>query len=349
VQKWWSLLFAALLIGGVGIFVVAPFVPGWWLQKNVSAWGDRVDGLFYLILGITGFFFILTEAILVYFVYTYAAGPGRREHVFGHHYAEERVLWTSFFKRIARPVTAIIHDQHRLELTWTIIPAGILLFIAIAQIGAWEEIKYVSRMPEPGKETQQMEVDARQFEWRVRYPSPERMAEWEADPGRANDFATNPHVDDVWAVNEIHCWWNNKVLVSLKTRDVIHSFYLPNLRLKQDALPGKTIPVWFKATEPNTVQEGDRSMDGVVFQLERNAKGEITAVTPQKDDQGHWKTSPEQVWELACAELCGWGHYKMTGKLYVHKDKADFLAWLRHARDEQFRTQPSQTITTAAR
>ncbi len=171
-QKWWSLLFGALLVGGVGLFVVAPFVPGWWLQKNVSAWGDRVDGLFYLILGITGFFFILTEAILVYFVYTYAAGPGRRENVFGHHYAEERVLWTTFFKRIARPVTAVIHNQHRLELTWTIIPAGILLFIAIAQIGAWEEIKYVSKMPEPGKETQQMEVDARQFEWRVRYPSP---------------------------------------------------------------------------------------------------------------------------------------------------------------------------------
>jgi cytochrome c oxidase subunit 2 len=332
VQKWWSVLFGAVMIAAVLLFVIAPFM-GWWLPKNVSRFGGDVDGLFYLILAITGFFFILTESLLVYFMYTYAGGPGAPEHPVGHHYAEKKVFWTSFFKSVARPVTAVIHDQHRLELAWTLVPAVILLFIALVQIRTWEDIKYQSRMPRPGQGTQQMEVSARQFEWRIRYPSPERLQDWDRNPKLAEDFADNPHEDDVYVVNEVHTWKDQKVRVALKTRDVIHSFYLPNLRLKQDALPGKTIPVWFEATEANCRPDGDgRWVDGDG----RDAK------TGQPHD-------PEKVWELACAELCGWGHYKMVGRLYVHETPEDFLAWLKHAQHEQNRTQPVDVTTTAAR
>lgn len=323
-QKGWSYLFGAVMVAAAALFVVAP-IAGWWLPRNVSTFGPRVDALFYIILAITGFFFILTEALLVYFMHAYAGGPGSREHVFGHHYAEKKVFWTTFFKRFARPVTAVIHNQHRLEITWTIIPAGILLFIAFAQVGTWEEIKYLSRMPKPNQQPQQIEVAARQFEWRVRYPSPERLAEWDKNPDLANDFATTPHEDDIHVVNEVHTWKEQKVLVQLKTRDVIHSFYLPNLRLKQDALPGKTIPVWFEAVESNTVHQGDRWVDGGGA----GADGKPNDAT--------------KVWELACAELCGWGHYKMIGRLYVHESRDDFLAWLREAEAEQRRTQPPET------
>jgi cytochrome c oxidase subunit II len=331
VQKWWSFLFGGVMAATVVLWVVAPFV-GWWLPENVSTYGGKVDGLFYLILAITGFFFILTEALLVYFLYTYAGGPGRRDHVFGHHYAEDKVLWTAFFKRIARPITAVIHDQHRLELTWTLVPGVILLFIAIVQIGAWEDIKYQSRMPKPGQQTQQMDVSARQFEWRVRYPSAERMLEWDKSPDLANDFANSPHEDDLWLVNEVHVWKQNKVLVHLRTKDVIHSFYFPNLRLKQDALPGKTIPVWFEVTEGNTVKQEGRWVDG-------------GGIKPNGEPN-----DPRLVWELACAELCGWGHYKMTGRLYVHDTREDFMNWLRSARQRQDQTEPSPepaTITAA--
>ncbi len=329
-QKWWSFLFGAVMVAAAGLFIAAPVV-GWWMPRNVSTFGPKVDGLFYLILGITAFFFFLTEGLLVYFMYVYAGGPGGREHVFGHHYGEERVYWTSFFKKIARPVTAVIHNQHRLELTWTLVPAVILLFIAFTQIGTWEEIKYLSRMPKPDQQTQQMEVSARQFEWRVRYPSAERMLSWEKQPDRAREFAGAAHFDDVHVTNEIHTWKDERVLVHLRTRDVIHSFYLPNLRLKQDALPGKTIPVWFECVESNTARVGDRWVDG----------GGVDADGKPKD--------PTKVWELACAELCGWGHYKMVGHLYVHPNKEDFLEWLRHAQKEQERSTPPETMTTAAR
>jgi cytochrome c oxidase subunit 2 len=331
VQKLWSLLFGVVMTAAVVLFLVAP-LAGWWLPKNVSSFGGQVDALFYVILGITGFFFILTEALLVYFMYAYAGEPGRPGHVFGHHYAEDKVAWTSLFKRLFRPITAVIHNQHRLEMTWTFIPAVILLFIAFAQIRTWEDIKYRSHMPQEGKDVQQIEVSARQFEWRIRYPSPERMHQWEANANLAKDFANNPHEDDLHVVNEVHTWKDQRVLVHLRTRDVIHSFYLPNLRLKQDALPGKTIPVWFEATEANTRRQGDRWVDGDGMDVKTGKPVNL-----------------EKVWELACAELCGWGHYKMVGRLYVHETKEDFMEWLRHAQSEDNRTQPSEIVTAAAR
>lgn len=325
-QKWWSYLFGAMAFASAALFLVAPFF-GWWLPRNVSSYGGQVDALFYLILAITGFFFILTEGLLVYFMYAYAGGPQGQEHVVGHHYAEERVLWTSFFKRIAKPVTVVIHDQHRLELFWTLVPAVILLYIAFAQISTWADIKYQSRMPKPGQQPLQMDVNARQFEWRVRYPSARRMAAWKKQPGQEGyedptHFPRERRPDDVVLFNEVHTWVGQKVLVSLSTRDVLHSFYFPNLRLKQDAVPGKMIPVWFEATDFNTArnEETNRWQDGY-------------------DPKARRFGVSTQIWELACAELCGWGHYKMQGRLYVHESEADYLEWLKSAEAEQQRTQ----------
>ena len=83
------------------------------------------------------------------------------------------------------------------------------------------------------------------------------------------------------------------------------AFYLPNLRLKQDALPGKTIPMWFNATDSNTRFD------------EATGKCELT--------------DKSKEWEIACAELCGGGHYRMRGLLYVHESEGRLLKWLKHA------------------
>lgn len=287
-QKWWSVLFGVVMAAAALLFVVAPFA-GWWLPKNVSSYGPGVDNLFYLILAITGFFFILTEAVLVYCLYKFADRP-----------ADTKAQY--------------IHGNHKLEMFWTAIPAAILLLIALLQIKTWEDIKYRSKMPDPDVV---FEVSARQFEWRVRYPVPHTMAGWTADwkrdnaePAGAKSWAKQPHSDDIHVVNEIHTWKGANTRFYLTTRDVLHSFYLPNLRLKQDAVPGKRIPVWFRATESNV----------------------------ERDANGQWKLTDE--WDLVCAELCGWGHYKMIGRLYVHKDKADYDAWLEQAQKDQDRKQP---------
>src|SRR5438552_19010310 len=89
-------------------------------------------------------------------------------------------------------VKDIIHDEHRLEMLWTIVPAVILLYIAFAQIGAWAEVKYQARMPQFGtdpieaeKRAMHLEVTARQWEWRMRYPSTHTLDEWKTKPDNA--------------------------------------------------------------------------------------------------------------------------------------------------------------------
>jgi cytochrome c oxidase subunit 2 len=264
------LLFGGVMLAATLSVVIAPLPGvGWGLPKNVSSYGGSVDLLFHVILFVTGFFFILTEAILVYFMYAFA---GRVDPPTHPKPVESGPQPGTFFRKISKPLTPWIPDEHRLEMVWTIIPGVILFVLAVVQIQTWLWIKDRNWMPKPGELPLQIEVSARQFEWRVRYPSPERLESWESNPDLAKDFRpqryldknTNTWIDnagsqedDVHVVNEIHVWAKTpergaRVLVHLTTRDVIHSFYLPNLRLKQDALPGKVIPVWFEATEPNT-------------------------------------------------------------------------------------------------
>ena len=295
-QKLWAILFGVVLLASAGLFVVAPFVPGWWLPDNVCSFGPATDYLFYLILAFTGFFFVLTEAILVYALWKYAGRPDRK--------------------------ATFTHGSHRLEVLWTIVPSLILLFIAFAQVRTWENIKYQSRMPVPD---QVFEVTARQFQWNFRYPTAEQneamrvgWTKGQETPAAA-EWQRDPHADDTHVVNQVHIWKGAKVRFYLKSRDVIHSFFLPNMRIKQDALPGKVIPVWFDTagteSEPNCHYD-EKVKDWVI-------------------DDGKISQS-----ELACAELCGWGHYKMRGMVYVHKDKADYEDWLAHASAEERRTKP---------
>jgi cytochrome c oxidase subunit 2 len=336
VGKWWSVLFGVVMFACGALFVVAPFVTEtdangnvhaiWWLPQGVSTHSGDVDRLFYIILGITGFFFILTEAILVVFMFQYAGKPDGG-HVFGTHPFQERVYWTAFFKRMFRPVSAILHNQHRVELTWTLIPAVILLYIAFAQVGAWLEIKDKSRQPTiGGKQVPiQIAVSARQFEWRVRYPSSERLEKWlnkgKADPKVVEDFnsfARYEQLDDVRLVNEVHLWKEQTMLLHLSTIDVIHSFNIPHMRVKQDALPGKVIPVWFTPTRANTRYNAKTKVweDGIDIETGRN-------------DRSNYR------WEIACAELCGWGHHRMIGRVYVHENRETFITWLKQVEQQQ--------------
>jgi cytochrome c oxidase subunit 2 len=134
---------------------------------------------------------------------------------------------------------------------------------------------------------------------------------------QVEQWGKDAQFDDLRVVNEVHIWEESRVRLYLTTRDVIHSFFLPNMRIKQDALPGKTIPVWFAAEKQ-------------------------TANTHYNSETKKWD-EPTENCDLACAELCGWGHYKMRGRLYIHKDRADFDDWLQHAYEEQNRHMNAET------
>jgi cytochrome c oxidase subunit 2 len=294
VEKGWSWFFGAVLFAILALCLVSPFV-GWWLPRYVSSFGDKVDYLFYVITGFTMFFFVLTEVILVWAMYKYAYRPGHK------------ASYTS--------------GNHKLEIAWAIIPAAILLFIAFAQIRAWEEIKYQTRFPPPD---QILQVSGRQWEWRIRYPKELKPAATSAsDTDPAHRWAESPAIDDLLVKNELHVIKGRNVKIYLKAEDVLHSFFLPNLRFKQDALPGRTIPIWFQVTEANTQWD------------------EATQRCTEPKD-------PADAWEITCAELCGGRHYAMRGRLYVHPDNDDYEKWLHHARALQNSREPEKPVEKVA-
>jgi cytochrome c oxidase subunit 2 len=259
--RYWSILFAAAAVLCVGAFIYAPFHPEWWLPNNpadphhvVSTFGREIDSLFVIILVITGITFIGTQVALVWAAWSFVEQVDEQ----------------------GRPVrqATYFHGSQRLEVIWTIIPAAILVFIALYQMGTWAAIKFRSAAP---KVQPLAEVTARQFQWIMRYPGPD---------GRLNT------PDDVHLVNDLHFVKGRTALIYLKSQDVLHSFFLPQLRIKQDAVPGLAIPVWFDS-----------------------------------DTAGRY--------ELACAELCGWGHYKMRGNVTVHETQAQFDEWMEKATQAQ--------------
>ncbi len=176
-----------------------------WLPEDVSTFGPEIDSLFYLIYYITAATFVLVTVLMIVFLVMYRQrNDGRR--------------------------ATYSHGNTTLEITWTIIPAAILIVLSFMSVSTWAKVKR-----HPPESDFEIQVSAKQFNWDVAYPGPD------------GKLATD---DDVKFDNDIHVPVNKIVRIQLKSNDVIHSFFLPNLRLKQDAVPGRNILVWFEATKP---------------------------------------------------------------------------------------------------
>lgn len=122
------------------------------------------------------------------------------------------------------------HGNTKLEIAWTSATALIVLILGIVSWGLWQRIKNPAFFPDPGLE---LEITAKQFEWNVKYPG----GDGQLDTG-----------DDFVVRNQLHVPVGVPVRIRLQAEDVIHSFFVPQLRLKQDAVPGMQIPMWFEAT-----------------------------------------------------------------------------------------------------
>ena len=334
-NKFWSILFGVTMVACLVSFAISPWM-GWWRPAGISTHAGDVDFLFDVILAITTFFFVLTEAILVGFMWVYGSTPEGKPPV------SEKTDVAGFLK----PLTNLLNTQHKVELAWTLVPAAILLYIAFAQVETWANIKYETRKQKQQDWSKdgaplQVGVSARQFEWRMRYPSVERFKKWMekdalSDPKSAtrkdfDSFGKIPQADDIPVVNELHIWQHHQVVCHLSTRDVIHSFNLPNFRVKQDALPGKLIPVWFKTIKPEVMKTYNTKWVAEPGSKPEDKRGRyIDGVNPETGKEA----DPDFTYDIACAELCGWGHYRMIGRVYVHKDRDDFVAWLEKAQQD---------------
>jgi cytochrome c oxidase subunit 2 len=148
-----------------------------------------------------------------------------------------------------------------------------------------------------------VQVTAEQFAWNVRYAGPDgvfgrtdiKLVNLQDNP-LGLDRSDPAAKDDITTLNQLYLPENKPVIVRLRSKDVIHSFNVPEFRVKQDAIPGLTIPVWFV---PNVTTEAMRTRTG----------------------------NPEFQYEIACAQLCGLGHYRMRAFVTV-LSPGEFQKWV---------------------
>ncbi len=122
------------------------------------------------------------------------------------------------------------HGNAALEIAWTVAPTVILVVLTAISIPGWSKVK--GRVPDSDLH---IRITAKQFNWEVTYPGPD---------GR---FDTG---DDQTFDNEIHLPTGKPVVLHIRSRDVIHSVFIPNARFKQDAVPGREIRQWLEVVKP---------------------------------------------------------------------------------------------------
>ena len=136
-------------------------------------------------------------------------------------------------RRDGRRATYIEGNRWR-EAAWILVPGLIVLLLDLWMDFRGGEVWAKVKGHVPPSDLR-IQVTAKQFNWEILYPGPD------------GQFGTG---DDLQLDNELHVPVNKVVRVTLKSKDVIHSFFLPHLRLKQDAVPGRAIEAWFEATKP---------------------------------------------------------------------------------------------------
>jgi len=201
-----------LLFGGA-VLGLAAGAPGL-LPEAIGVRAEGFDRLFHILLVGTAFGFAATQGLALYLL-------------------------------LRRRGKAAREPGRGVELAWMLVPGLILVGMAVLQGGAWPGGAQPSRMPErfdPHKDygdagapdTLEVRVLGKQFEWRFWYPGADRI------------FGTD---DDVTKLAELHVPEDRWVIVHLRSFDVVHSFWVPSVRLKQDLIPGRTWARWFACTK----------------------------------------------------------------------------------------------------
>jgi cytochrome c oxidase subunit 2 len=253
-------LILVLIIVSLWMFIAKPY----WFPPLASVHGADIDSLFGAVLLVSGIAFVVVQGLLGYFIARY-----------GQNGSERAAYW---------------HDNPKAEAILLIATAVILTVLVFMGQRVWATV-YFSDVPTEGLVVQ---ATGEQFQWTFHYPGPDGVF-GRLDPALISptnnlglDRSDPAGVDDLTSINVMHIPNNRPVRVRLRSKDVIHSFFLPNLRIKQDAVPGMGIEIWFTPT-----------------------------VAGQYD--------------VACAELCGLGHYRMKATLTIDETEEEFNRWFQEA------------------
>ena len=213
---------------------------GGMMPEVISTYGKAVDDLWWLIVWITLVTFIAVEVLLVIFLVKYRHRDGRR--------------------------ASYTHGHRGLEIVWTVATAAILVFIAIVQRDTWAHIK--EEIPGPEKSPLLVRVFGEQFNWHFVYAGADGKFETRRDEdmfGEENPIGLKEPKADVYrrsllvpvntpVILELNSLAKFEVNTGKRYLPVLHSFFSPNLRLKQDVVPFHPSKIWFEATKTGTFE-----------------------------------------------------------------------------------------------
>ncbi|TAF66457.1 MAG: cytochrome c oxidase subunit II [Cytophagales bacterium] len=264
-----ALMLIVPVIGFILFIWYSGVASQYYLPEPASEHGKMTDGMFWITIYVITAMFLLTNVLLFFFAFRYQYKEGYK---------------ASFF-----------HDNTRLEIVWTIIPAAIMTWLVLYGNYIWWEI-----MKDPPKDAVVVELMGHQFAWKVRYPGKDnalgkydfRLTDNVNEMGI--DFEDKNANDDFMS-GEIHIPVNHPILFKIRARDVLHSVFAPHFRLKMDAVPG--MPTQFLFTPTKTTEQ---------MRTELN--------------------NPKFNYEIACTEVCGRGHFAMR-LIVIVEDEATYKKW----------------------
>jgi cytochrome c oxidase subunit 2 len=284
------------------------------LHHNISTYGGNVDELIWLITGFVVFWFAVSLFALIAFALMSRRKPGVK--------------------------STYVKGEGWNQTMWVMIPVVLVTLcdgiIDVKTSKVWEEVKGRVQKVE-GMDPANIEeigIKANQFGWQFSH-----------DPGADKQFFT---VDDpIIEAGELHVPVGKKIVFHLTAVDVLHSFWVKNLRLKQDALPGRFIIGWFEvdadlmktwAGEGVKVLAKDEQPAAGTKLVEFADKGQRVQITPESDRKPlgeNWAEADEKdrSFEIACAEICGYGHGIMKANLIVESPES-YAKWIEHEKEE---------------
>jgi len=271
-----------VLVGAFTVYYLASsrIIPV--LPTQASTQAQSTDSLFYLLLGIGGIVFFLVQGLLLYSVIRFRAQPNDTSD------------------------GPNIHGNPTLEIVWTIIPAVVVVLLSGLSVVVWKG----NTDPRPNEnfingQPVDVHVLAQRFKWSFLYST------------GVNDAKGNPIT---LVAPELHTYENQNVYLQMNAVDVIHSFWVPTMRIKQDVMPGKTTEIRF--TPINTSL-------GYQHAYQFSEDKPLGTMIDIPADQAHDDSIANRFneYQIACTELCGGGHGEMYTKIVVHENEASFLAW----------------------
>ena len=207
-------------------------VRTWWFPESASAHGHLLDGQFETTLIVTGIVFILAQVALGYLVWKYRQKPSSKKAIY-------------------------THGSHRLEMASIVVTTIVFYLMVIPGQSIWADL-YIN---EPAQDSIQIEVTGQQFAWNIRYPGPDgkfgRIRPDLIDDSSGNPLGLDfedPAAEDDLVLPTIALPVNRPIELLLRSKDVTHSFFVRELRIKQDNVPGLTIPLRFTPTKTGTFE-----------------------------------------------------------------------------------------------